>query len=132
MGPNTHFRVKGVFQMMTPAKDETPAISWANCTTDEVDKVIVQPNWFESLFRIEMFYGQNHISFSEEPPEIIPYLNASTWTKLKKNVFPQDCNLAMVFLVRLENGTWKKKMENGKKTMDLKFFRKTHHLFSRF
>ena len=98
MGPNTRFRVKGVFQVMTPAKDETPAIPWANCTTDELDKVIVQPNWFESLFRIEMFYGQNHISSSEEPPEIIPYLNAWKYNYMdktqKKKLFPQDCHPA--------------------------------------
>ncbi len=35
MGPNTRFKVKGVFQVMYPAKDQTLAIPWANCTTDE-------------------------------------------------------------------------------------------------
>ena len=113
MGPNTRFRVKGVFQVMTPAKDETPAIPWANCTTDELDKVIVQPNWFESLFRIEMFYGQNHISSSEETPEIIPYLNAWKYNYMdktqKKKLFPQDCHPA--YGVPSKIGEWD--MENA-------------------
>ncbi len=127
MGPNKHFRVKGVFQVMTPAKDETPAIPLANCTTDELDKVIVQPNWFESLFRIEIFYGQNHISSSEEPPEIIPYLNIGntiTWTKVKsKSFFLKIAIQLMVFLVRLENGTWTMLTANGENIMDPRFLR---------
>ena len=54
MGPSTRFVVSGQFQVSKPPPDgQMP--EWENCTEDELDKVVVQPNWFESMFQLDFF-----------------------------------------------------------------------------
>ena len=49
MGPSTHFVVRGRFEFAQEPKDGKMSV-WLACTEGELDKMVVQPNWFESLF----------------------------------------------------------------------------------
>jgi FkbM family methyltransferase len=50
MGPNTRFVVSGQFQVSKPPP-EGQMPEWEPCTEDELDKVVVQPNFFESMIK---------------------------------------------------------------------------------
>jgi hypothetical protein len=54
MGPITHFVVKGRFEVSKPPPDGKMPV-WEACTEEELDKVVVQPNWFESLSQTTCF-----------------------------------------------------------------------------
>jgi hypothetical protein len=51
MGPSTHFVVRGRFEFAQEPKDGKMSV-WLACTEEELDKMVVQPNWFESLFNL--------------------------------------------------------------------------------
>jgi hypothetical protein len=52
MGPSTCFVVSSQFQFSKPPPDgQMP--EWENCKEDKLDKVVVQPNWFESMFQLD-------------------------------------------------------------------------------
>ena len=98
MGPNSRFKVKGVFQVMTPA-GPNPEVPWANCTAAELDKVIVQPNWLETLIKqIEVFHGPAKIDTSYELQNMPAYVNAWKYNFMdpsqKKLLCPQECHPA--------------------------------------
>ena len=97
MGPNTRFSFRGVFQCMTPPKGEAPEIPWANCKPEELDKVIVQPNWFECLIDdIEIYNGFERLTFTLDEKGSLPFLNAWRYNFMdkiqKKKLCPEDCN----------------------------------------
>ncbi len=58
MGPNTRFVVKGRFEVSKPPPDGKMPV-WEACTEEELDKVVVQPNWFESLFHRMIFFMEH-------------------------------------------------------------------------
>ncbi len=49
MGPNTRFVVKGRFEISKPPPVGKMLV-WEACTEEELDKVVVQPNWLEFCF----------------------------------------------------------------------------------
>jgi hypothetical protein len=49
MGPSTRFVVEGIFEVSKPPPDGQMPI-WETCTEEELEKVVFQPNWFESMF----------------------------------------------------------------------------------
>ena len=94
MGPNTRFVVKGRFEVSKPPPVGKMPV-WEACTEEELDKVVVQPNWFESLFhRIDIFHGQTLLTYSSEVPEVSSYLNSWKYNYMdkiqKKKLCPDD------------------------------------------
>lgn len=94
MGPNTRFKVRGVFQVMTPKVGEAPEVPWANATDKELNKVILQPNWFDFLIQtIEVFHGSAKINNSSNQRYLAPFVNAWKYNYMhpmqKKLLCPQ-------------------------------------------
>jgi hypothetical protein len=56
-----------------PAKGKMP--EWEPCTEEEMDKMVVQPNWLESMFCIENFHGNSILTYSSEVLWVYSYLN---------------------------------------------------------
>jgi len=54
MGPSTQFVVEGRFEVSKPPPDGQMPV-WETCTEEEMDKVVVQPNWFMSMFQLDFF-----------------------------------------------------------------------------
>ena len=86
MGPNTCFKIKGQFQVAKPPT--APATQWVYepCSVLELDKVVVQPNWFEaSLKLIEEFHGYSKINTSDEARHVPAFLNAWKYNFMEKS-----------------------------------------------
>jgi hypothetical protein len=76
-GPNAQFQIEGQFQCMTPAKDANPEIPWAAVTAEELNKVIVAPNFLDMLItKFEMTHRNDIINYANEDKCIAPFLNA--------------------------------------------------------
>jgi len=94
MGPNTRFVVKGRFEVSKPPPDGKMPV-WEACTEEELDKVVVQPNWFESLFhRMDFFHGTSLLSYASEVTGVVSCLNAWKYNYMdkiqKKKLCPDD------------------------------------------
>jgi hypothetical protein len=63
MGPSTQFVVEGIFEVSKPPPDGQMSV-WETCTEEELDKVVVQPNWFESMFQLDFFHGNLLLTYS--------------------------------------------------------------------
>ncbi len=84
MGPNTRFVVSGMFQVSKPPP-EGQMPEWEPCTEDELDKVVVQPNFFQSMIRkIDFFHGNSPINYSSEVPGVSSFLNAWKYNFMEK------------------------------------------------
>lgn len=88
-GPNTRFKVAGQFQ----SKDGTGA--WTPVGADELDKVMVVPDWLDFLIKnIDIFHGNMRINSSDEGRYVAPYLNAWKYNFMnkdqKKELCPQE------------------------------------------
>jgi len=94
MGPNTRFVVSGMFQVSKPPP-EGQMPEWEACTEEELDKVVVQPNFFESMIKgIDFFHGNSPIKYSSEVPGVSSFLNAWKYNYMdkdqKKKLCPDD------------------------------------------
>jgi hypothetical protein len=100
MGPSTRFVVQGKFEVSKPPPDgQMPECE--NCTEDELDKGVVQPNWFESMFQLDFFHGNTLLTYSSEIPGVVSFLNAWTWTRFRrKNFVPMMLYLDLEFLAK--------------------------------
>jgi hypothetical protein len=91
MGPNTRFVVSGQFQVSKPPP-EGQMPEWEPCTEDELDKVVVQPNFFESMIRkIDFFHGYSPINYSSEVPGVSSFLNAWKYNYMDKKQKQKLC-----------------------------------------
>jgi hypothetical protein len=84
MGPNTRFVAKGRFEV-----SKTPPVGkmliWGACIEEELDKVVVQPNWSEPLFcSMDIFHGQTLLTYSSENPEVSSCLNSWKYNYMDK------------------------------------------------
>ena len=94
MGPNTRFKIEGMFQCFTPKEGETPAIDWAPCTAADLPLVTVAPNFFDMMLEnIELFHGQAKINTSTDMRYIWAFINAWKYAYMtdeqKKLLCPQ-------------------------------------------
>ena len=95
MGPSTRFVVQGKFEVSKPPPDgQMP--EWGDCTEEELDKVVVQPNWFESMFQLDFFHGNTLLTYSSEIPGVVSFLNAWKYNYMdkiqKKKLCPVDAS----------------------------------------
>jgi hypothetical protein len=95
MGPSTRFVVQGKFEVSKPPPDgQMP--EWGDCTEEELDKVVVQPNWFESMFQLDFFHGNTLLTYSSEIPGVVSFLNAWKYNYMdkiqKKKLCPDDAS----------------------------------------
>ncbi len=72
MGPSNRFVVRGLFQVSKPPP-ERQMPEWEHCTEDELDKVVVQPNWFESMFQLDFFHGNSLLTYSSEITGVVSF-----------------------------------------------------------
>ena len=110
MGPSTHFVVRGRFEFAQEPKDGKMPL-WLACTEEELDKMVVQPNWFESLFNEMSCYHE----FSKLPI-LQKFLlgNTITWTRFRrKNFVPIMFHLDLEFIAKWVAGTWTNQPLNG-------------------
>lgn len=96
-GPNTCFKIKGQFQGMTPAKGSDPEIPWAPLDASECDKVIVAPNWLDTMIaKIDFFVGNPCVEFSKQPKYMAGFINSWKYNYMdklqKKKLCPQDAS----------------------------------------
>jgi hypothetical protein len=70
--------------------------AWEDCTEEELDKVVVQPNWFESMFQLNFFHGNTLLTYSSEIPGVVSFLNAGKYNYMdniqKKKLCPDDAS----------------------------------------
>ena len=96
MGPNTHFVVTGQFQVQKePPEGHMP--KWETCNEEELDKVVVQPNWLESMIRrLDIFHGNSELKYGSEVPGVESFLNAWKYAYMdkdqKKKLCPDDAS----------------------------------------
>jgi hypothetical protein len=83
MGPSTWFVVEGIFEVSKPPPDGKMP-KWEACTEEELDKVVVQPNWFESMFQLDFFHGNTLLTYSSDIPGVVSFLNAWKYNYMKK------------------------------------------------
>ena len=91
-GPNTRFMITGRFECMTPAHGDTPATEWTGVTSDDVDKVIVSPNFLDVMIRsFKIFRNSTEIKSSCEEDFIAPYLNMWKYNYMDKDKKKRLC-----------------------------------------
>ena len=125
MGPNTRFVVSGMFQVSKPPP-EGQMPEWEACTEEELDKVVVQPNFFKSMIKgIDFFHGNSPIKYSSEIQGVSSFLNAWKYNYMdkdqKKNFAPMTLLLDLEFRAKWVAGTWMIQPLNGEKIMDQKY-----------
>ncbi len=64
---------------------------WEDCTEEELDKVVVQPNWFESMFQLDFFHGNTLLTYSSEIPGVVSFLNAWKYNYMDKIQKKKHC-----------------------------------------
>lgn len=84
-GASTRFSITGRFECMTPATGDTPATPWTGVTADDVNSVVVSPNFLDVLIRsFNIYHGNNQIRTSHEDDFISPYLNMWKYNYMDK------------------------------------------------
>ncbi len=126
MGPNTQFVVKGRFEVSTPPPDGKMPV-WEACTVEELDKVMVHPNWFESLFhRMDFFHETSLLSYASEVTGVVSCLNAWKYNYMdkiqKKKLCPDDVSPGLGVPSKVGGWDMNEQPLNGEKIMDPRFF----------
>jgi len=79
--PMFRFQVLGKFEMKkpdVPAQGEVAAqtFDWTFIPESEINKVMVQPNWFDCLIKsVEIYSGLTRLTTYSEPKELTPFIN---------------------------------------------------------
>lgn len=94
-GPMTWFNVEGAFQVQAAG-----STAWKNCDASEIEKVVLQPNWFEHLVHEVTVFCNNthHLTTTNEGCFVAPFLNTYLYGMMnpesKKLLCPERCHPA--------------------------------------